>query len=79
MKFTVEDRPAPGANPQRGYHANVTTVTFENPNQFDDWTKVWQARWVNAIAAGYKNEMWCHTSMVSPNVWEIHHGYDSGD
>lgn len=80
MKFNVDDKPSPSANPRRGYHAKICTVTFEADCEFDKWQEAYQQRVVASLAALFTGDMWCYPAkLIAPNKWEIHHGYDSGD
>lgn len=79
MKFTVSDEPSKSANPGRGYHASICTVTFEANSTGYTLIEEAQREWVNKIAENFQNDMWCVIKQHQPNVWTIHHGFDSGD
>jgi hypothetical protein len=75
IMISINDKAAPNANPNRGYHPSVCTVVFP-----DNLTEKGQEAWIEVIRQRFKNDMWNYPPVrVNATTWEIHHGYDSGD
>jgi hypothetical protein len=80
--YQVEIKASPRANPNRGYHDTLKTVTF--------WG--WSAEFIktflekdNAEHKADRMNMWCGTYQKMPSaspqveIYQLNYGYDSGD